>query len=84
MIPFQGGTNEEVVHRMYRALNSEGNAAEKHLEVFWCTSTDETQTLERGYKETELPRCVSPLELPQGTGLDNGGMDSLSQSSSCQ
>ncbi|KAH9988591.1 hypothetical protein BJV77DRAFT_1020825 [Russula vinacea] len=45
MIPFQGGTNEDVVHRMYIALNSEGNGAEKHLEVFWYTSKDQTKPL---------------------------------------
>jgi len=50
-IPFQGGTNEEVVHRMYTALNSEGNGAEKHLEVFWYTSTDQTRPLDAAIKK---------------------------------
>ncbi|KAI9430801.1 hypothetical protein H4582DRAFT_2013996 [Lactarius indigo] len=45
MIPFQGGTNEEVVHKMYRKLNCEGNGAEKRLEVFWYTAKDQTKPL---------------------------------------
>jgi len=51
IIPFQGGTNEEVVHRMYTTLNSEGNGAEKHLEVFWYTSTDQTKPLNAAIKK---------------------------------
>lgn len=51
VIPFQGGTNEEVVHRMYTALNCEGNGAEKHLEVFWYTSTDQTRPLDAAIKK---------------------------------
>ena len=51
VIPFQGGTNEEVVHRMYTALNSEGNGAEKHLKVFWYTSTDQTRPLDAAIKK---------------------------------
>ncbi|KAN0105527.1 hypothetical protein V8E52_010932 [Russula decolorans] len=51
MIPFQGGTNEEVVHRMYTALNSEGNGAEKHLKVFWYTSTDQNRPLDAAIKK---------------------------------
>jgi hypothetical protein len=45
MIPFQGGTNEEVVHTMYTTLSSEGKGAEKYLEVFWYTSKDQTKPL---------------------------------------
>jgi hypothetical protein len=62
MIPFQGGTNEDVVHRMYIALNSEGNGAEKHLEVFWYTSKDQTKPLNAAIRKrnchgTPHPAC---------------------------
>ncbi|KAI9507309.1 hypothetical protein F5148DRAFT_1299783, partial [Russula earlei] len=50
MIPFQGGTNEEVVHRMYTTLNSERNGAEKRLEVFWYTGKDQTKPLNAAMK----------------------------------
>jgi len=50
-IPFQGGTNEEVVHKMYATLNSEGNGAEKHLEVFWYTAKDQTKPLSAAMKK---------------------------------
>ena len=33
MIPFQGGTNEQVVHSMYTTLNRDGKA--DNLHVFW-------------------------------------------------
>jgi phosphatidylserine/phosphatidylglycerophosphate/cardiolipin synthase-like enzyme len=32
-IPFQGGTNEQVVDRLYKKLGKEGKA--KHLKVYW-------------------------------------------------
>ncbi|KAH9952788.1 hypothetical protein BGW80DRAFT_1452006 [Lactifluus volemus] len=50
-IPFQGGTNEEVVHKMYNTLNSEENGAEKHLEVFWYTAKDQTKPLNAALKK---------------------------------
>jgi hypothetical protein len=51
IIPFQGGTNEEVVHKMYNTLHSEGNGAEKHLEVFWYTGIDQTKPLNAALKK---------------------------------
>jgi hypothetical protein len=51
MIAFQGGTNEEVVHRMYRVLNAEGNGAERHLDVFWYTGKDQTRPLNAAIKK---------------------------------
>ncbi|KAI0295123.1 hypothetical protein B0F90DRAFT_1638400 [Multifurca ochricompacta] len=60
MIPFQGGTNEEVVHRMYTTLNSEGNGAEKHLEVFWYTAKDQTKPLNAAMRKRNcMVRTVS-------------------------
>jgi len=63
MIPFQGGTNEEVVHRMYTTLNSEGKGAEKHLEVFWYTGKDQTRPLNAALKKRNChstSHCVYP------------------------
>lgn len=51
MIPFQGGTNEEVVHKMYTKLNAEGNGAEKRLEVYWYTGKDQTKPLNAAMKK---------------------------------
>jgi hypothetical protein len=51
IIPFQGGTNEEVVHKMYNTLHSGGNGAEKHLEVFWYTAIDQTKPLSAALKK---------------------------------
>ncbi|KAF8264927.1 hypothetical protein EI94DRAFT_1737335 [Lactarius quietus] len=51
MIPFQGGTNEEVVHNMYRKLNREGKGAEKCLEVFWYTAIDQTKPLDAALRK---------------------------------
>jgi hypothetical protein len=61
MIPFQGGTNEEVVHKMYKALNAEGKGAEKRLEVFWFTGKDQTEPLKAAMKKRNChgaSRCV--------------------------
>lgn len=33
-IPFQGGTNEEVVDRLYKKLGKEKK--EQYLKVYWC------------------------------------------------
>jgi hypothetical protein len=51
MIPFQGGTNEEVVHTVYTTLNSKRSSAEKHLKVFWYTSTDQSRPLNANIKK---------------------------------
>ncbi len=40
MIPFQGGTNEVVVHQMYETLNKEGK--QDNLKVYWYTAKDQT------------------------------------------
>ncbi|KAI0289144.1 hypothetical protein BC826DRAFT_914911 [Russula brevipes] len=68
MIPFQGGTNEEVVHRMYTALNAEGNGAERHLDVFWYTGKDQTRPLNAAMKKRNC-HGASPRRLvcPRGS-----------------
>ena len=59
MIPFQGGTNEEVVHKMYRRLNREGNGDEKHLEVFWYTAKDQTKPLNAAIRKRNCHGTLS-------------------------
>lgn len=44
-MPFQGGTNEQVVTRLYRQLRREGRGDEKYLEVYWYTGKDMTRPL---------------------------------------
>lgn len=44
-MPFQGGTNEQVVTRLYRQLRREGQGNEKYLEVYWYTGKDMTRPL---------------------------------------
>ncbi|CDR99991.1 uncharacterized protein SPSC_03386 [Sporisorium scitamineum] len=44
-MPFQGGTNEQVVTAFYRQLRREGRGDEKYLEVYWYTGKDMTRPL---------------------------------------
>ena len=44
-MPFQGGTNEQVITSLYRQLRREGKGDEKYLEVFWYTGKDMTRPL---------------------------------------
>jgi len=42
-IPFQGGTNEEVVDRLYKVLSKEKK--EQYLKVYWYTGKDQVRPL---------------------------------------
>ena len=42
-IPFQGGTNEEVVDRIHKSLNAEGK--QHFLHVYWYTGKDQVRPL---------------------------------------
>jgi hypothetical protein len=50
MIPFQGGTNEEVVENMYKELVKEGKGHEKNLKVYWYTGKDQNVPLNAAAK----------------------------------
>ena len=48
MIPFQGGTNEEVIRKMYKKLNAEGK--QQNFKVYWYTSKDHIKPLNAAAK----------------------------------
>lgn len=50
MIPFQGGTNEQVVHNMYKTLHTEGKGAQKNLRVYWYTAKDQKEPMSASRK----------------------------------
>ncbi|KAH9003737.1 hypothetical protein EDB86DRAFT_2889505 [Lactarius hatsudake] len=77
MIPFQGGTNEEVVHKMYRRLNNEGNGAEKRLEVFWYTAKDQTKPLNAAVRKRNCHVKFMSVD-DQIVILGNGNQDTQS------
>jgi phosphatidylserine/phosphatidylglycerophosphate/cardiolipin synthase-like enzyme len=77
MIPFQGGTNEEVVHKMYRRLNREGKGAEKHLEVFWYTAKDQTKPLNAALRKRNCHVKFMAVD-DQIAILGNGNQDTQS------
>lgn len=49
MIPFQGGTNEEVINKLYKTLNEEGH--QDNLKFYWYTSKDQTKPLSAAAKK---------------------------------
>ncbi|GAA6013836.1 hypothetical protein JCM10207_008208 [Rhodosporidiobolus poonsookiae] len=74
-IPFQGGTNEQVVFRLYAALREvkkEGN-----LHVFWYTGKDQTRPLNAIFKSRNCH--IKFLAVDSRCGIvGNGNMDSQS------
>jgi hypothetical protein len=59
MIPFQGGTNEEVVNKMYKDLNAKGKA--EHLKVYWYTAKDQLKPMNAAEKKRN---CHGAFFLP--------------------
>lgn len=45
MIPFQGGTNEQVIHSMYETLHKENKGAWEKLKVYWYTAKDQAEPI---------------------------------------
>ncbi|KAI0061253.1 hypothetical protein BV25DRAFT_770703 [Artomyces pyxidatus] len=71
MIPFQGGTNEEVVNGMYKTLNEEGKGAQKNLKVFWYTAKDQKRPMSAAAKKRNCHvkfMCVDDQIAIQGNG----------------
>ena len=62
MIPFQGGTNEQVIAGMYAALNAEGKGLENNLHVFWYTAKDQSEPMSATAKKRNC-HGVSLIQL---------------------
>lgn len=56
-MPFQGGTNEQVVERMYKDLNRTNH--QKNLHVYWYTSKDQIRPLNAVKKQRNCHVKVS-------------------------
>lgn len=52
MIPFQGGTNEQVIHQMYETLHKEdkGQRNWEKLKVYWYTAKDQAEPISATHK----------------------------------
>lgn len=62
LLPYQGGTNEMVAHRMYSELSPEQR---KNLHVHWYVGKDQTKPLNNKFKQrschskfTKVPLCT--------------------------
>ncbi|KAM0753164.1 hypothetical protein T439DRAFT_311834 [Meredithblackwellia eburnea MCA 4105] len=74
-IPFQGGTNEEVVFRLYDALRP--LKKEKNLHVYWYTGKDQTKPLNAVHKSRNCH--VKFMSIDHQCGIvGNGNQDSQS------
>jgi len=80
-MPFQGGTNEEVVERMYKDLNKTGH--QKNLLVYWYTGKDQVRPLNAVKKQRNCH--VKFLQVDDHVGiLGNGNQDTQSWYHSCE
>ncbi|EJD48647.1 hypothetical protein AURDEDRAFT_136013 [Auricularia subglabra TFB-10046 SS5] len=75
MIPFQGGTNEEVVTRLYKALNPIGKGA--NLKVFWYVGKDQCVPLNAAVKKRNCH--IKFMAIDDEVGIaGNGNQDTQS------
>lgn len=74
-IPGQGGTNEQVVDRLYKKLGSEGKS--KHLHVFWYTGKDQIRPLNAVKKQRNCHIKLAVYD-DEVMILGNGNQDSQS------
>ncbi|EIW65928.1 hypothetical protein TREMEDRAFT_35660 [Tremella mesenterica DSM 1558] len=74
-IPFQGGTNEEVVDRLYKTLKKEGK--EQFLKVYWYTGKDQVRPLNAVKKQRNCHIKFAAYD-DQVLILGNGNQDSQS------
>lgn len=61
-MPFQGGTNEQVVSGLYETLRNEGKGDEKLLEVYWYTGKDMDRPLNAIRKQRNCHVCLAPAD----------------------
>ena len=74
-IPFQGGTNEEVVDRLYKALRKEKK--EQFLKVYWYTGKDQVRPLNAVKKQRNCHIKFAAYD-DQVLIIGNGNQDSQS------
>lgn len=77
MIPFQGGTNEQVVFKMYRILKEEGQGHEKNLKVYWYTGKDQIKPMNARFKRRNCHVKFCAVDDEVGI-LGNGNQDTQS------
>ncbi|KAL5511953.1 hypothetical protein ACEPAH_5172 [Sanghuangporus vaninii] len=75
MIPFQGGTNEQVVHAMYNVLNKEGKG--ENLKVYWYTAKDQSEPVSATRKTRNCHVKFMAVDS-QVTMVGNGNQDTQS------
>ena len=75
MIPFQGGTNEEVVTRLYKALNAVSRA--QYLHVFWYVGKDQRIPLNAAVKKRNCHIKFMAVDDEVGI-MGNGNQDTQS------
>ncbi|KIR81031.1 hypothetical protein I305_03418 [Cryptococcus gattii E566] len=74
-IPFQGGTNEEVVDRLYKKLSSEKK--EQYLKVYWYTGKDQVRPLNAVKKQRNCHIKFAAYD-DEVVIIGNGNQDSQS------
>ncbi|PKI85260.1 hypothetical protein MVES1_001420 [Malassezia vespertilionis] len=76
-MPFQGGTNEQVVSKMYRTLRREGQGREKYLDVYWYTGKDMDRPLNAVRKQRNCHVKFAAFDGEVGI-LGSGNQDTQS------
>lgn len=76
-MPFQGGTNEQVVAKMYKALHQEGKGYERFLEVYWYTGKDMDRPLNAVRKQRNCHVKFAAIDGRVGI-LGSGNQDTQS------
>lgn len=80
-MPFQGGTNEEVVEKMYKELNRTGH--QKNLHVYWYVGKDQVRPLNAVKKQRNCH--VKFMQVDGHVGIQgNGNQDTQSWYHSCE
>ncbi|GHJ89197.1 hypothetical protein NliqN6_5599 [Naganishia liquefaciens] len=74
-IPFQGGTNEQVVVNLYKILSKENK--EQHLKVYWYTGKDQIRPLNAVHKQRNCHIKFAMFD-DEVAILGNGNMDTQS------
>ena len=76
-MPFQGGTNEQVVSHLYKTLRQEGQGKEQLLEVYWYTGKDMDRPLNAVRKQRNCHVKFAAIDGRVGI-LGSGNQDTQS------